>query len=189
LLLQEGIRDTWQVLARTYVEEEQLTIERNGLFGSKSGRFALLLQFFANTQVPELNLMPGTSVDAELVFYKGVKSNRALMKVQHSVGNFMHPIFHDSFQTVLRYFSETTAVNPFLETLPVLVSEVVFSKQNHQCYLSDKNGDSVRVASTDARDVQLLAITGGKPCNMFLLASEKEFEPVSVWIDNQYIAL
>jgi hypothetical protein len=134
LLTQEGIRDNWQVLSRTYVEDEQLTIERNWLFGSKSGRYALLLQFFANTQVPDLNLIPGTSVDAELVFYKGINPNRALMKVQHSVGSFVTPKFHDSFKSALQIFSETTSANPFLENVPILVSDVVFTKQNHHVF-------------------------------------------------------
>jgi len=93
LLAQEGVSDHWLVLARTLEDDEQLTIERNYLYGVNNRRFALVLQFFANRQMPELSLMPGTSIDAELVFYQGIQNNRALVKQQKNMVEPTPPIF------------------------------------------------------------------------------------------------
>jgi len=64
-----GIRDDWFVLAKRVDKEDNLTTERNWLYGRKSQRYALILQFYVNGQVPEVNLLAGSCVDAELVFF------------------------------------------------------------------------------------------------------------------------
>ena len=80
-----GIRDDWFVLAKRVDKEDNLTTERNWLYGRKSQRYALILQFYVNGQVPEVNLLAGSCVDAELVFFKGANPLRALIKEQISV--------------------------------------------------------------------------------------------------------
>ncbi|HLP52731.1 MAG TPA: SWIM zinc finger family protein [Chitinophagales bacterium] len=189
LLAQPGVRDTWQVLSRTYVEEEQITIERNWLYGTNTGRYALILQFIAKAQVPELNLMPGTSVDAELVFYKGVNPLRALMKTQHSVGPFSITGVYNDFNAALQALSDSVSQNPFLDSVPVLMNNVSFYKQGSDCYLVDEKGECIKVRSHQPRDLYLLSITGGMPFNMFLQASETEFEPLSLWADKKYYVI
>jgi hypothetical protein len=189
LLSHDGVKDNWQMLARSYDQDDQITVERNWLYGVDSKKYALILQFFAKAQVPELSLMPGTSVNAELVFYKGVHPLRALMKNQISTGNFIEPAGYDSFHDVFQYISSITAENPFVEKFPVWVKGISFRKSKGLCYLVDKNGDTVQCASAALRDMQITAITGGRPCDMFLLANEIEFEPASIWMNNKYTML
>lgn len=189
LLSQQGISDQWLVLARTLEDDEQLTIERNWLYGIKSKRFALVLQFFANRQLPELNLMPGTTINAELVFYRGVHSYRALIKHQESVGNLILPDFHSNICQALEGFSDVMIENPFHDRVPLLLENVRFIKSTNQYYLLDTEYNTVKVAATDTVAVKLMAVTGGKPCQIFTLANEDELSPLAVWACNNFITL
>ncbi|MDB5283270.1 MAG: zinc finger family protein [Bacteroidota bacterium] len=189
VLSQDGVNDNWLVLARTFSDEEQLTVERNWLYGVNSKRWALILQFYANGQLPELNLMPGTAIKADLVFYKGVNPIRALIKTQHSVSGFTEPTLLEDFKTAFEHFGEALATNPFTDKIPVLIKDVQFKKLGDKGYFTDKDGGTVLSNSTLQTDLKLLALTGGKPGHLFLMGSETEFEPLGVWIDDKYLAL
>jgi hypothetical protein len=75
-----GLRDEWFVLAKRTTREDAITVERNWLFGRSSRRYALILQFYAKGQFPEMNLMAGSWIDAEVSFFKGAYPFRALIK-------------------------------------------------------------------------------------------------------------
>ena len=80
LKTEAGISDQWFVLAKRSDKEENLTTERNWLYGIHSKKYALILQFYVRGQIPEVNLLPGSCLDAELIFFKGVNPLRALIK-------------------------------------------------------------------------------------------------------------
>jgi hypothetical protein len=189
LLAQQGISDQWLVLARTLEDDEQLTIERNWLYGVKSKRFALVLQFFASRQLPELNLMPGTTINAELVFYRGVHPYRALIKHQQNVEKLVLPDFHSSIFQALEEFSKVMIENPFHNKVPLLLENVRFIKSSNQYYLMDNENSAVKVATTDTNAIKLMAVTGGRPCQIFALTNEDELEPLAVWASNNFITL
>lgn len=189
VLAQPGVADTWTVLARTLEEDDQLTIERNWLYGLNSKRFALVLQFFVNRQVPEFNLVPGTSIDAELAYYKGISPLRALIKKQNSTGLFVPPSRFDSLQQLMEDFSGTVIQNPFYDWLPVIIDQVRFLREGNLYFLMDRNGASVKVRSTDAKAISILAVSGGKPCHIFALTNGEAMEPLAVWDDHNFIAL
>lgn len=189
LLTQHGISDQWLVLARTLEDDEQLTIERNWLYGVKSKRFALVLQFFASRQLPELNLMPGTTINAELVFYRGLYPYRALIKHQQNVEKLVSPDFHSSISQALEEFNKVMIENPFHDQIPLLLENLRFIKSSNQYYLMDNENNVMKVAATDTIAIKLMAVTGGRPCHIFALANEDELEPLAVWASNNFITL
>src|SRR5262249_52927069 len=66
------ITDRWQVLGWRIEEDERLRNQRVWLRGETSGRFALSLQFAPTAAPLDKSLYPGTTVDADLVFFPGV---------------------------------------------------------------------------------------------------------------------
>ena len=189
LMSQPAIVDEWLVLARTLEDDEQLVIERNWLYGMKSKRFALILQFFVNRQVPEFSLLPGTSVQAELVFYKGVLPHRALIKQQHKADAFYTPEGHSSITEAFEKFSEVILQNPFHYRIPQLIQNVRFIRDNSQHFLMDANNNVIKVRTTDAIAIKLLAVTGGKPCMAFVMMNGELAEPMAVWMNEKFITL
>lgn len=189
LMAQPGISDTWLVLARTLEEDDQLTIERNWLFGLNTKKFALVLQFFVNRQVPEFNLLPGTSVDGELVFYKGIVPYRALIKQQVKVGSFHDPEGHNSILQALESFSGIVIQNPFHDWVPVIIDKVRFIAEGNVYFLLDAHGNGIKVRNSETSAMRLLAFSGGKPCKIFALTNGEVAETMGAWVNRNYITL
>jgi hypothetical protein len=181
-----GIRDDWFVLAKRVDKEDNLTTERNWLYGRKSQRYALILQFYVNGQVPEVNLLAGSGVDAELVFFKGANPLRALFKEQISVTS--NPAIEGikNWKEISVYTSQVHATNPWINKLPVIIENVVPVKANDRWILRDENGDGVMIHRGFQNSWKLMAISGGKPLRIFAVGRENNFEPLGAWIDNQY---
>ncbi|GAA4952889.1 hypothetical protein GCM10023238_19060 [Streptomyces heliomycini] len=71
-----AVRDHWLVLARYDTADSRLTTRRVWLYGTDSGRTALLLSYGAAGRAPELALPVGLALDAELSAYPGAGQPR-----------------------------------------------------------------------------------------------------------------
>ncbi|MBN2610407.1 MAG: SWIM zinc finger family protein [Bacteroidales bacterium] len=189
LLKQNGIKDNWLVLSRTFEEDEQVTIERNWLYGINHKKFALILQFFVSRQVPEFNFVPGTTLDAELVYYQGVHNYRALVKDLKSTGGSIMPEFIKCTSNALENYSNVIAENPFINRVPLLLEDVRFYKNNNQNYLIDHEDYGLKLKISEETAIQMLALSGGKQFGVFLLIDEDEAEPLALWINNNFFSL
>ena len=77
LLQENGIQDTWIVLGKRVTEEtlgpgsraSLLKVQRTWLWGTQTQQTALILHFAAPGQMLDASLIPGTSFDAELVYF------------------------------------------------------------------------------------------------------------------------
>lgn len=182
-----GIRDQWFVLSKQTDKEEQLTTERNWLYGIDSKKFALVLQFYVRGQLPELNLMPGSCVDAELVYFKGVSSMRALVKEQFEVKTQQEVAGVNGWDETLHLMANTFAENPWIMEMPVIVDNVIPVKQDLKTWLlKDAHGKGVIIDDNFPFIWKLMAVSGGKPLRLFAIGSEHRFLPVGAWVNNQY---
>ena len=181
-----GLRDDWFVLAKKSDKEENLNVERNWLYGTQSQRYALTLQFYVKGQIPEVNLLPGSCIDAELCYFKGAHSLRALVKQQYGVkqqGSISGAsVWNEVMESTGRIMSE----NPFYENFPVIINNVVPIKVNNEWLLKDEAGAGVTIRSTFQNVWKLMALSGGTPVKIFALGKEQEFEPLGVWVNDQY---
>ncbi len=83
-----GVRDRWHVLGRRVEIEDRLKVQRNWLWGQTTGRAALVLSFAAGNQPLDVSLVPGTGIDAELVFFPSSWPLRALVKERHAFNRY-----------------------------------------------------------------------------------------------------
>ncbi|WP_276368657.1 SWIM zinc finger family protein [Chryseolinea sp. H1M3-3] len=181
-----GVRDDWFVLAKRVDKEENLTKERNWLYGQKSKRYGLILQFYVKGQLPEVNLLPGSCVDAELVYFKGANPLRALVKEQFSVTSETSIEGLKNWKEISEYASRVHAVNPWMNHLPAIVENVVPVITNNQWLLKDEHGNGVIIDHGFQNSWKLMSLSGGKPLRIFAVGRENNFEPLGAWIDNQY---
>lgn len=184
-----GIRDEWFVLAKRSEKDENITTERNWLYGTKNKRYALILQFYVKGQLPEANLVPGSCIDAELVFYKGVNSTRALIKEQHGVVAIKNVAGFNSWGEVLTSAGATYALNPWSNPVPAVVENVTPLLLAGQRILKDEHGEAVAISNRFEEIWKLLSLSGGKPIRLFAVGHEHAFDPMSAWVNDQYIAL
>jgi len=183
-----GISDQWFVLAKRSDKEENLTTERNWLYGIQSKKYALILQFYVKGQIPEVNLVPGSCIDGELVFFKGANPIRALIK-QHAVTSQQPVQGFSTWNEVLQSTSGAYAINPWMNYHPVIVENVVPLKNSNQWILKDAEGGGVSISHQYSQVWKLMSISGGKPVRLFALGREHSFEPIGAWVNNQYLLL
>lgn len=184
-----GLRDDWFVLAKRTNKDDNLSTERNWLYGLKSKRFALILQFYVKGQLPEVTLVPGSCIDATLVYFKGANSLRGLIKEQFQVKSETVITAVDNWDEVSVSMSEIHALNPWTNNLPVIVDNVVPLKTNDRWILKDQNGKGVLIYDRFHNIWKLMSVSGGKPVRIFAIGNENVFEPLGAWMNNRYIML
>ncbi len=186
LKAEQGIRDQWIVLAKQVTKEDNLTTERNWLYGTASNRFALVLQFYVRSQIPEVNLLPGSTIDAELVFFKGLNPLRALVKVQYGITQGHLVKGHLTFRELAESVSKQISITPFIDSIPIIIEDVELVASEKQWLLKDSHGSTVNIDPSFKGLWKLLALSGGHKMKLFALGNENNYEPIGVWIDQQY---
>lgn len=175
LLADEGVADRWWVVAQQTEENENLRTQRSWLFGEKTERLALVLYFAAAAQPLEISLVPGTCVDADLVFYPSKWPLRALVKVQRAASS--RPGLTDSalFGTITdaaTKFSDGVVAYPWLTSQPVGLRQVTphwldSGPDDAQCALRDLERNEVIIPRVFVDVPLLLALSGGEPLDLF----------------------
>lgn len=189
VLQQAGEQDEWTVLSRTLEGLDQLTMERNWLFGIRTKRFALVLQYFTKGQLPTLTLATGSKIKATLCFYGGINPVRALIKQIDDTQTALEPQGYANLQQAYNAYNLAIATNPFMEEQPCIIKDARFVKQGNQNWLQDEAGDAVSCTLSAQAEAKLLAASGGKKVTVFGLLNAERIEPLSFWIEEKYISL
>ena len=162
----------WAVLGQVVEEAQLVTTQRSWLWGSSSGRAALILSFAAAGQVLDQSLVPGTTIDAELAFYPGAAPLRALVADQHgSPDPTIDVTGHVSYRDALGSYAIAIAANPFMQRWPLLVSDCRLAlsggdRDDCRFELQDSAGTVLPLDNADD-PWTLAAVTGGHPVAVF----------------------
>jgi hypothetical protein len=183
---QPGITDTWLVLGKLVTEEDNITVERNWLYGITSNQYALVLQFLVRGQGAQLTLTPGLFVQAELVFYPSVVPLRAIVKQQISTEKVQQYKGFTNWQQVVEAETAFNSALPFRNERPFIIEQVRPVFYNMQWWLQDTNNDTMRIKSGFKSIWKLLSLSGGDSLNMAVVGKENAYEPFGVWYQNEY---
>ena len=184
-----GIKDTWLVLAKQITEESNLFTQTYWLYGKKTGRHAMLLNFYHPSKPTDLGLMPGTALEAELVYYPGSFPLRALLKEQIKTIKMPEPEAFTSLSGIQNQFAEAISVYPWLNHLPCLAKSLTPFYYQNKWFVQDEENRYVLIDQGFKKSWQLLALSGGKPLNLFGLYRLHTFLPLGFWHNNAYLAL
>lgn len=186
---QEGIADQWFVLGKETEQQDHLTVQRNWLYGMQSGKHALVLQFYAYTQLPELNFTPGTALEAEITFYKGIDPFRAFVK---SAGKTTFPATLtglENWQAQQKAEKAFYISSPFAGKRPYVIQQMKLARAEGQWFLSDDENKATAILCTQRQVHKMLAISGGAEFTAVLLGEEGVFRPLGIFIQGNYIVL
>lgn len=183
---QPGITDTWLVLGKQVTEDDNLTVERNWLYGIKSDKYALVLQFLVRGQGAQWALTPGLFVEAELVFYPSVAPLRAIIKKQINTEQVQQYKGFASWLQVVEAETAFTSVLPFRSERPFIIEQVKPVFYDHQWWLQDSNNAMMSIKTGFKHIWKLLSLSGGEALNMAVVGKEKVFEPFGVWHQQEY---
>lgn len=184
---QTGITDTWQIFGKQTSEEDKLVVDRYWLYGTNTGKTALILQFYVRGQSNITQpLTPGTAINAELVFYPSAAPLRAIIKQQTIV-----PARH-SFHGLHGWQEVVEAQTAISEVLPIYgdqlytIASLTPVWYQEQWWLQDSHQHMMPVRKTFQQIWKLLALSGGQPLPMAVTGKEMQYEPLGVWHNQEY---
>ncbi|THU37094.1 SWIM zinc finger family protein [Niastella caeni] len=186
---QPGLTDTWLVLGKQVTEEDNITVERNWLYGTTSDQYALVLQFLVRGQGGQLALTPGLFVQAELVFYPSVVPLRAIVKQQLNTEKIQPCKGFSNWQQVVEAETDYSSALPFRNERPFIIEQVRPVFYSQQWWLQDANNAMMSIKSEFKSIWKLLSLSGGDALNMAVVGKEKAYEPFGVWYQNEYTIL
>ena len=193
LLTSSGVRDRWLILGQRVTEEDKLRSQFNWLWGEQSQQPALILNFAYGSQPLDNSLIPGTSIDAELVFFESAYPLRSLVKIHHDAAESVEgmPGF-GSIQHMMQAYAKALAQNPWIEQFPVALQAVipVFNDDGNCRGVRDADGYMLSTSGLSSQQTwQLLALSGGHAVGIFGEWNGDRFLPLSVYAENVFLRL
>jgi hypothetical protein len=168
LLASDGLRDRWLILGQRVEDEDGLRVQRSWLWGQQRARPALILSFAAPGQPLDRSLAPGTSLDAELVYFPGAHPLRALIKQRHGgpepIGGWAG--YADLAAATAAYAAALAAL-PWLERFPMSLQAATPTRAGERWIVRDGDGRVLPLAHGFAHGWRLLALSGGRPLALF----------------------
>ncbi len=191
LAQEAGILDRWLVLGQSREEDDNhLKMQRTWLWGSQSGRPAVVFDFAYGSQPLDSSLAPGSSFDGEVVYFPGAYPLRALVKP----GARHYPTFEDwpgaaGCSEIIEAYSQALGENPWLELFPVALSAVYPVRSGDDWQIRDEAGRCLPVEPAFPKGWPLLALSGGYSVGLFGLWDGRYLQPYSAWAEQRFIDL
>jgi hypothetical protein len=205
----DPVRDRWAVLGLRDEGDERLIVRRVWLRGTSTRRAALVLSFAPPGAALPSDLIPGTVVDADLVFYPGALPLRALVQQRHgdpepwspgppapgsaqpgSSSGQTEPAAGDTMTQALDDYAAAVAAEPWLERWPVLLAAVVpTTDPGGRWWLREVGGDALPVDPLAGSVWPLVAAAGGLPLTVAGELTLAGIRPLSAWPDERLVRL
>ena len=191
ILAQPGVRDRWLVLGQRVEEEDLVRVQRTWLMGARSRRPALCLSFAVANQPLDKSLVPGTALEAELVFFPGALPLRALVKQRCAEPTPLVATDLDLPQATIAeanaFAVEAFSANPWLERVPLALAAVVPVRRDEAWLIRDAAGNGLPLAVNEDQGWRLMALSGGHPVALSGEWDGEEFRPLSVWAEGRFL--
>ncbi len=169
------------------IEQERLRVQRTWLWGARTRRPALLLDFAPLGGTLEPRPGVGATLTAELAFYPGATPLRALVATS-APGGAGSLTGAGGIGAALAAAAGAVAANPWLEEWPVALSAVVPEVRGTAWTVSAADG-SIPLGGSDAARWRLLAVSGGRPVSVFGVWNGRALTPLSVGDGTRTVAL
>jgi hypothetical protein len=188
----DEVEDRWLVVGRRVDDTGQVITARTFLLGEVSGRFALHLAFGVDTAPPTALAMPGQAFRATLVFYPSATPLRATVRpmIVPDGEVLSIPGAEGLEQTVARH-AQRLALNPFLDTWPVALREVVpvlHGGDGGRLLAREEDGAALPLVPASVGP-RLLAVTGGRSATVIGEWDGSALRPMSVVQDARLVPI
>ncbi|MFF3845147.1 SWIM zinc finger family protein [Streptomyces sp. NPDC002328] len=178
------LRDDWLVLAQYDTADAKLTTRRIWLRGTASSRTALLLSYGAAGRAPELSLPVGLTLDAELSFHPGTGGLRASLGERFAppAPTGIRPPGMTTAEATAHY-GEALRDDPWLDSVPVTLDDVVPTPTGDSWQLADAEGDTSLPLTPTSRPAlwRLIAVSAGTPIKITGECGHQGFTPLTAW--------
>ncbi|MEU4317009.1 SWIM zinc finger family protein [Nocardia sp. NPDC024068] len=189
-----AVRDRWLTMGTRTREEDRLYTRSSWLYGLDTGRWALILDHSHGTpSFPSRVPPPGLATEADLHFYPGAAPLRAV--VGHTPGSesvTKSPSAADlratgagTIAAALDDFATAAAADPWLESRPVLLHDVIPARTGADLLVTEPDGAALPLAAA-AEPWRLLALSGGRPVTVFGTWTGRRLDVISVLVADEF---
>lgn len=186
---QNGITDTWLVLSKQTTEVDNISTEKNWLYGTTTNQYALVLQFIVRGQGAQLTLTPGMYLQAELIFYAAATPLRALIKRQISTNSIAQFTSFTNWQSVATTETGVCSMMPVRTERPYIIQQLKPVKYNDVWWLQDNEFNMMQMKNEHRYLWKLLSLSGGSALDMAVIGKENQYQPIGVWLNDEYKTL
>ena len=184
------IRDDWMVLGQRVSGEESLRVQRTWLWAKRTQRGALILDFAVAGQPFSTNLISGTSIDAELLFYPGNYPLRAIVRNSYATSHLVQgESFYANSNQLMMAYADGLSRNAWLETIPAPLDAIVPFRQGDRWFARDLDQRLLPIASQSNEGWQLAALSGGHPIQIICEWNGRSLLPLAVRAEGRYVEL
>ena len=195
VLARPGVADRWLALGLVDTVESQLESRRVWLYGTRTGRWGLLLSFAATGQSLDDTVRPGQRMDAELHFYPGAGLRALVGRPVPDLGSTEVAMSDPSAATGVPVgetcgqlqgrFAELLARDPWATRMPaVLAGAPVPPGPGRAAWsLRDTDGGYRPLLGLSREPWPLLARSAGEPVSVCGEWEDAGFRPLSVLPD------
>lgn len=184
------VSDEWLVLGQRTSGDEGLRVRRTWLWGQRTRKSALVLDFAAPGQPLARSFLSGTTTEAELIFYPGNYQLRAALRKR---GNTTRPLNnlpgYATSDELLMTYATVLALNPWIDAIPAPLQTVVPVHRNERWFARDSNGRLLSLKIESISGWKLIAMSGGYPITMFGEWNGRSLLPISAWADGRHVEL
>jgi hypothetical protein len=190
LTAQPGLRDCWMILGQRVEEEERLRVQRTWLWGRGSRRPALVLNFAHGNAPFDTMLLPGSTIEADIVFFPGAAPLRALVKERYGPPQPLDGAYPTTtIAEALAAYAAMLAQTPWLDTLPLALRDVVVIPGAERWLLRDAENHALPLAPHFDQRWRLLACSGGRSLHVFGEWNSHHFTPFGAGLGSKWIGL
>lgn len=180
------IDDHWLALAtQQEILEDKLVALRTWLFGTQTGQYALLIDYFP-AHLPVVHpVKAGIFLDAQLAFYPSNYPLRAQIKHQRDVKSTfcIQTLARSGWAAAQHIAAACLAQSPWADDIPLFVENLQLATDQRSWFLRDQVNAIMPVATTCPLEIihQLLSVYGGSPMTLFLLRQGNSVLPLGYW--------
>ena len=184
----ERVTDRWAVVGLAREEDDRLQSQRTWLIGETTGRVAVILDFAAAGASLAVAEVLGSVVEAELALYPGSEPRRALFTGDRSVVASTTRLPAVGVEDALDQVATWVAENPFSDRFPVALAGVVPVVDESRRLVVEPGRAALPLSATSDW-LSLLALSGGKPVDVFAEWDGFALNPLSVRADGALVSL
>ncbi|HYF04161.1 MAG TPA: SWIM zinc finger family protein [Patescibacteria group bacterium] len=187
----ESVRDVWLVLSTVAVQEDALISETTWLYGRQTQRFAYIQSHYTASTKPMDVLLPGASIDADLVFYPGSIPMRCIIREQRNQTEtaILAHIGITSIESLKDHVADVLTLAPFTDRIPVLFSTMKITPDNGRWFIKDGSGFGFELSNSPHECWKMLSISRGQEFSFFGLYTNESIVVHSLWMDQKYYTL
>ena len=181
-----GVSDHWLAVGMVDTVEYRLETRRVWLYGTGSGRWAMLLSFAPPGGTLPTDVVAGHRLNATVHFYPGAGQFRALVGVRTTVVTSPRFPTPRGLSEIQDEFATLLAADPWATRMPAVVRAIPRPASGGEPWLlTDESGLTCPVTGLAGDPWVLLACSTGDPIGLFGELSPRGFRPLSLLPDDR----